>query len=284
MIKALFWLIAAFAAAAALAIAGRVGEGYVLVVVPPWRVEVSLLFALLGLAAAFAVAYALTRIVGSTLALPAQVRSFRERRKRAQAQGALAAALQCYFEGRYARAEREAAPCLGSGRGARNRGADRGARRAPDARIRAARPVARARRGRGRNAARGAAADAGGTRARRTRFRGRARRAAQPARRGPEEHRRGAHAAARRARRAGLGGSAASHDAARQARRLVAGDRRGIPRAGPDRAARAGRGRARPRWKRACGAFRPRTWRIRALPPPRRSVPRRSATRRSRAN
>jgi len=106
--RALFWLIAVFAAAVALAVAGR-GEGYVLLVVPPWRVEISLLFAVLALVAAFAVAYAVVRLVGSTLALPEQVRDYRERRKRQQAQGALAAALQCYFEGRYARAEREAA-------------------------------------------------------------------------------------------------------------------------------------------------------------------------------
>jgi len=106
--RALFWLIAVFAAAVALAVAGRFGEGYVLLVVPPWRVEVSMLFAVLALAAGFAIAYAAVRLVGSTLALPAQVRSYRQGRRRLQAQSALAGALQCYFEGRYARAEREA--------------------------------------------------------------------------------------------------------------------------------------------------------------------------------
>lgn len=109
MMRALFWLIAVFAAAVALAVTGRFGEGYVLLVVPPWRVEVSMLFAVLSLAAAFAIAYAALRLVGSTLALPALVRDYRESRKRVQAQNALAVALQCYFEGRYARSEREAA-------------------------------------------------------------------------------------------------------------------------------------------------------------------------------
>ena len=109
MIRALFWLVAVFAAAVALALAGRVADGYVLVVYPPWRVEATLLFALLALAALFAVAYVTLRLVRHTLALPAQVRAFRERRKREHAQTALAAALQCYFEGRYARAEKEAA-------------------------------------------------------------------------------------------------------------------------------------------------------------------------------
>jgi HemY protein len=107
--RALFWLLAVFAAAVAFVLAGRLGEGYVLVVYPPWRVEISLFFGLLALAAAFGLAYLATRLIGHTLALPAQVRAFRARRKRDQAQSALASALQCYVEGRYARAEKEAA-------------------------------------------------------------------------------------------------------------------------------------------------------------------------------
>ena len=91
--RALFWLLAVFAAAVALALAGRVGDGYVLFVYPPWRVEISLLLFVLALAAAFVVAYFAVRLVGHTLALPAQVRAFRERRKREHAQRALAAAL-----------------------------------------------------------------------------------------------------------------------------------------------------------------------------------------------
>ena len=107
--RALFWLIAVFAAAVAFALAGRFSEGYVLVVYPPWRAEISLVLFMFALAAAFGVAYLATRLIGHALALPAQVRAFRERRKREQAQSALASALQCYFEGRYARAEKEAA-------------------------------------------------------------------------------------------------------------------------------------------------------------------------------
>ncbi len=107
--RGLFWLIAVFAAAVVFALAGRVGEGYVLVVYPPWRVEISLLLFVLALAAAFGVAYCAVRLFSHTLALPAQVRAFRERRKREHAQSALSSALQCYFEGRYARAEKEAA-------------------------------------------------------------------------------------------------------------------------------------------------------------------------------
>jgi len=104
----LFWLVAVFAAAVALAITGRVGEGYLVLVYPPWRVEISLLLSIFTLAAVFGAVYFAVRLTGHTLALPSQVRAFRERRKREQAQSALASALQCYFEGRFARAEKEA--------------------------------------------------------------------------------------------------------------------------------------------------------------------------------
>jgi HemY protein len=107
--RSLFWLFAVFAAAVALALAGRVSDGYVLVVYPPWRVEISLLLFILAVAAAFAVAYAVARLIGHTFALPGQVQAFRERRRRERAQSALAAALLCYYEGRFARAEKEAA-------------------------------------------------------------------------------------------------------------------------------------------------------------------------------
>ena len=50
----------------------------------------------------------MTRLIHNALDLPAQVRAYRERRSRERAQGALAAALQAYLEGRFVRAEREA--------------------------------------------------------------------------------------------------------------------------------------------------------------------------------
>lgn len=106
--KALFWLLAVFAAAVALVIFGRVDDGYALFVYPPYRVEISLIFFIVLLLAAFAALYLSARIVHHVLALPRHVRAFRERRRRDRAQAALAGALQAYFEGRYARAEKEA--------------------------------------------------------------------------------------------------------------------------------------------------------------------------------
>jgi len=113
--KALFWLLAAFAAAVALVILGRAHDSYVLFVYPPYRLEFSLLLFAVLLLAGLAALSAAARIVGYVIALPTQVRGFRERRRRARAQSALASALQAYFEGRYARAQKEAAMAHESG-------------------------------------------------------------------------------------------------------------------------------------------------------------------------
>jgi HemY protein len=106
--RSLFWLLLVFAAAVALVILGRVDAGYVLFVYPPYRVEVSMLFFAVLALAAFVLVHAAVRLLGHALSLPAYVRGFRARRKRERANAALAAALQAYYEGRYARAEKEA--------------------------------------------------------------------------------------------------------------------------------------------------------------------------------
>ena len=113
--RSLFWLLVVFAAAVALVIVGRVDSGYVLLIYPPYRVEVSMLFFAIALVAGFALLYALTRLLGHALSLPAYVRGYRARRRRERAHAALASALQAYYEGRYARAEKEAAVAFEGG-------------------------------------------------------------------------------------------------------------------------------------------------------------------------
>src|SRR4051812_6989012 len=103
--KTLFWLVAVFAAAVAMVILGRVDAGYVLFVYPSYRIEVSMLFFGLALMATFAVLYATLRLASHAFALPVYVQTFRARRRKERAHAALAAALQAYYEGRYARAE-----------------------------------------------------------------------------------------------------------------------------------------------------------------------------------
>ncbi len=107
--KLLFWLLALFAAAAVLAVAARLDQGYVQFAYAQWRVEMSLLLFCVLAALAFALLHALLRLAQHAVGLPAQVRALRERRRSEQAQAALADALQAWLEGRYTRAENEAA-------------------------------------------------------------------------------------------------------------------------------------------------------------------------------
>ncbi len=113
--RSLFWLLAVFAAAVALVILGRLDSGYVLFVYPPGRVEVTMLFFALASLAGFIALYWLVRLLGQALSLPAIVRAFRARRRRERAYAALASALQAYYEGRYARAEKDAAAAFDGG-------------------------------------------------------------------------------------------------------------------------------------------------------------------------
>jgi HemY protein len=209
-VKSLFWLLAVFAAAVALVLVGRIDAGYVLFVYPPWRVEMSMLFFAFAAVAGFAALYWAVRLLGQALSLPSMVSAFRRRRRRERAQASLVAALQAYYEGRYARAEKEAAAAVEGGavpglaallaaRAAHQmRDFDR-----PDPPGCAPRHARRAR-------------------ARRARLQRSARRAAQPAWRGPQAHREPEDAAASRARRRRLGGGAAARHAAREARRHCA--------------------------------------------------------------
>ncbi len=113
--KSLFWLLAVFAAAVALVLLGRFDTGYALFIYPPYRVEVSMLFFAVAALAAFALAYAGLRLLRQVLTLPSTVRAYRARRRRERAHAALAAALQAYYEGRYERAEKQAALAFEAG-------------------------------------------------------------------------------------------------------------------------------------------------------------------------
>lgn len=110
-----FWLIILFALAAGLVVAARYNTGYALLVLPPYRVELSLNLLLGLLAAAFVVGYFTVRAVSGTLQLPARVREYRAVRRREAAQVMLLEALQEFFAGRYAKAEKAAASAIEQG-------------------------------------------------------------------------------------------------------------------------------------------------------------------------
>jgi len=106
--RGLMWVLAVFALAVGLSLAARLNDGYVILALPPYRVELSLNFAILLGLAGFALGYVLLRLVAHTLRLPLHVRAFRARRRGEKGRAAMLAALQAWFEGRYARAEKSA--------------------------------------------------------------------------------------------------------------------------------------------------------------------------------
>ena len=104
--RALFWLLTLAALAVGLALAALYNEGYVLLVLPPWRAEVSLNLFVLAAIAGFLVIYLLARAVSHTLALPSAVAEFRRRRQQEKFALALRDAWRLLQEGRYGHAMR----------------------------------------------------------------------------------------------------------------------------------------------------------------------------------
>lgn len=114
--RGLLWLIAAFALAAGLSVAMHENDGHVLLLYPPWRVDLSLNLFVALLVAGFVGAYFLVRVVAHTLGLPAYVRAYRIRRRETRAREALEQSLQALYEGRYARATKCASRAFELGR------------------------------------------------------------------------------------------------------------------------------------------------------------------------
>lgn len=110
--RILFWIIALFALAVGLTLFAQLNTGYVLVFLPPWRIEVSLnVFAMLILAT-ISVLYLILRVIAELGGLPQKVKQYRERQKRDASVQLEREARLAFFEGRYQRAERLAGEAL----------------------------------------------------------------------------------------------------------------------------------------------------------------------------
>lgn len=105
--KYLIWILMLFAAAVALTTAAQ-NPAYVLLVYPPYRIELSLTLFLISLLLAFVSGYAVLRVILAATRLPAYVQKFRQERAHAKARELLDEALGAYFERRYAEAEKAA--------------------------------------------------------------------------------------------------------------------------------------------------------------------------------
>jgi HemY protein len=105
--KYLAWIIGLFAAAAVLTIASQ-NSAYVLLVYPPYRIEVSFTLFVALLLLIFVAGYSVVRLIAGVLQLPAYVRKFRIDRAQARIRKLMNEELSAFFEGRYADSEKAA--------------------------------------------------------------------------------------------------------------------------------------------------------------------------------
>ena len=107
--KGLLWLTLLFALAVGISLAAHFNDGYLLLVLPPYRVDLTLNLAIALVGGLFVVLYALLRAIALALALPRRVREYRERRRGEKADAALHAIIGELGAGGYGQAQRIAA-------------------------------------------------------------------------------------------------------------------------------------------------------------------------------
>lgn len=132
--KGLFWLLALFVVAVAVSLGASFNQGYVQLVLAPWRMEVSLnLFVVAGVLL-FAVTYIALRALSATFRLPARVKAYREQVRRDRASEVFQDAVRLLFEGRFGQALKKAseAHAAGTARGLSSLIAARAAQRMRD--------------------------------------------------------------------------------------------------------------------------------------------------------
>ena len=103
--RAALWLLALFALAVAFTLVARVDQGYVIVVFPPWRMELSFMLAILLLAGVAVLVYAALRLLGIALNLSGDLRAWNAGRRKNKADKALLDAVRAYLDGDFKRVD-----------------------------------------------------------------------------------------------------------------------------------------------------------------------------------
>lgn len=119
--KSVIWIVVLFAAAVALALASGMYNGNVYVVVEQTMLRINLHAFILGLIAAVVLLYVLLRFLAGVLNVPGRLQRFGVARKGSQAVHALNSAGLAFFEGRFEKAESEAAKVLANKEAGDNR-------------------------------------------------------------------------------------------------------------------------------------------------------------------
>lgn len=74
--RGLFWVLALFALAVAVALGASLNDGYALIVLHPWRLEISLNFLVLGLVLLFIAFHVILRAWSLTMGMPRRVQEY----------------------------------------------------------------------------------------------------------------------------------------------------------------------------------------------------------------
>ena len=111
----LIWILLILALAIGTSLLAGNNEGYVLIVRPPYRLELSLNLLLILIVLAFVLLHLGLRLINYTRRLPASVRAYKEAQRLKQGHAALLESLHAMAEGNYGVAEKAASRALGLG-------------------------------------------------------------------------------------------------------------------------------------------------------------------------
>lgn len=102
--RPVIWFLLLFVLAVAITLLARFDAGYVVVVLPPWRLEMSFMLAAVAMFMIFGIGYFGARMVRMALRLPADVRAWHSRRRSDKAEDELSRAIAAYLAGQTAHA------------------------------------------------------------------------------------------------------------------------------------------------------------------------------------
>jgi HemY protein len=97
--RAALWILALFALAVAFTLAARLDQGYVIIVYPPWRMELSFMLALLLLAGLLVLVYGVLQLANIALNVSGDMRAWREKKRQSKADQAFLDAMRAHLNG-----------------------------------------------------------------------------------------------------------------------------------------------------------------------------------------
>ncbi|OWY41005.1 heme biosynthesis protein HemY [Xenophilus sp. AP218F] len=110
--KFALWITGLFALAVLVGLASTLNNGYAILFLPPYRMEVSFNLLIVLVVALIVAAHLTLRVIAVAANLPREVRRFQRQKKLKAARHALREAGIAFFEGRFQKAEREAGKAL----------------------------------------------------------------------------------------------------------------------------------------------------------------------------